>query len=148
MRFEVDRRRVVHETIEGESIVINMDTGVYYSLEGTGSQIWRALAAGCAPDTIAGWLRNRYEGIPERIEAAVSTLVEELRREGLLQEAHESPPDEEPWARVLGNGDAVSRHGEFEAPILHRYSDMTDFMVIDPIHEVDQRGWPNRHVTS
>ena len=31
----------------------------------------------------------------------------------------------------------------FEAPILHKYTDMQDLLLLDPIHEVDEAGWPS-----
>jgi hypothetical protein len=28
-------------------------------------------------------------------------------------------------------------------PVLNKYTDMQDLLLLDPIHEVDERGWPN-----
>jgi hypothetical protein len=147
MRFEVDRRRVVHETIDGEAILIHMETGFYYSLDGAGAEIWNALVAGCAPEEIARRLRVRREAPPGAAEEAVSALVEELREESLLDESS-SPPATDAAAEGLmpGDGDNASLRLPFEAPVLHRYTDMADFMLVDPIHEVDESGWPNRKV--
>ncbi len=30
----------------------------------------------------------------------------------------------------------------FEAPVLESYSDMQDLLLLDPIHDVDDAGWP------
>jgi hypothetical protein len=145
MRFEVDPHRVVHETIDGEAILIHMKTGFYYSLEGAGSEIWSELVAGCTPEEIAGLLRTRYDAAPGAIETAVSTLVEELRAEGLVDESSGSAANGKPPS-VERLGDASPGREAFEAPVLHRYTDMADFMLVDPIHEVDETGWPNRKV--
>ena len=145
MRFELDRRRVVHETIDGEVILIHMETGFYYSLEGPGSEIWDALVAGCGPDEIAGRLRTRYLAPPGAIEDAVAALAEELCEERLLDRANGQPANGATAAAPApGGGDTTSPLEEFEAPILHRYTDMADFMLVDPIHEVEESGWPNR----
>ena len=141
MRFEVDRRRVVHETIDGEAILIHMDTGFYYSLEGPGAEIWEGLIAGRAVDEISQVLRTRYEAPPNVIEDAVPALAEELCRERLLDRM------QGPAANgSLAIGESESPRVEFETPILHRYTDMADFMLVDPIHEVEESGWPNRKV--
>ena len=29
-------------------------------------------------------------------------------------------------------------------PDLRKYTDMEDFMLVDPVHDVDATGWPNR----
>ena len=30
----------------------------------------------------------------------------------------------------------------FEAPVLAKYTDMAQLLVLDPIHDVDETGWP------
>lgn len=33
----------------------------------------------------------------------------------------------------------------FEEPIFHKYTDMEDLLLLDPIHDVDETGWPKPH---
>jgi hypothetical protein len=144
MRYKVDRRRVVHEIIDDEAILIRLDTGFYYSLDGTGSEIWEALVAGCTPDGITELLRMRYAAPPDEIEAAVAALVEELRAEELLDVALDASANGAVVGTLGDSGDPTHPRAKFEAPVLHRYTDMADFMLVDPIHEVEESGWPNR----
>ena len=37
---------------------------------------------------------------------------------------------------------AADGKAAFEAPRLERYTDMKDYFLLDPIHEVDTAGWP------
>ena len=37
-----------------------------------------------------------------------------------------------------GNTDAT-----FEAPKLSKYTDMEQLLLLDPVHDVDETGWPN-----
>jgi hypothetical protein len=30
----------------------------------------------------------------------------------------------------------------FTPPLLHKYSDMQELLLLDPIHDVDEAGWP------
>ncbi len=143
MRFEVDPTRVAHETIDGEAILIHMKTGFYYSLEGVGSQIWGALVDGYAPEQIVQQLGGRYDAPREAIETSVSALVDELRNEGLIDDAGIAPSSGKRAENEL-SGETGPACEEFEVPVLHRYTDMADFILVDPIHEVDERGWPNR----
>ncbi len=39
---------------------------------------------------------------------------------------------------------AVRRHGHFEPPKLAKYTNMSDLLMLDPVHDVDEQGWPNR----
>ena len=49
-RFRVNSPRVMHETIEGEVIVIDLTTGSYYSLRDASAEIWREIEAGAHED--------------------------------------------------------------------------------------------------
>ena len=143
MSFAVDRRRVVHETIDGEAILIHMESGFYYSLDGAGAEIWNGLATGSPSAEVAAGLRMRYQAPPGAIEDAVSGLASELCREGLLDET-DTPADRGAVSSLAPVNGATGSRQEFKAPVLHRYTDMADFMLVDPIHEVDESGWPNR----
>jgi len=141
--FRVNRPNVTSETIDGEVVILNLDRGRYYSLGGCGSRAWsaiesRASVAQIVDDVVAG-----YDGERGEMESAVLGLLEELRREELIVEV--SPSDEAaPGARVSVNGNgAPAVRGPFSAPVLQVYTDMEDLLLLDPIHEVDESGWPH-----
>jgi hypothetical protein len=143
-RFLVNPDRVVHETIDGETIIIHLETGTYYSLAGPGAEIWAMLAAGSSSDEVVEGLRLRYEASSEELAGAVAELARELRREELLEDAADAAPRQVPAA---GAGVAASEsngaRSSFDAPELKKYTDMQYFLLLDPIHEVDGIGWPN-----
>jgi Coenzyme PQQ synthesis protein D (PqqD) len=133
-RFMVEPDRVVHETIDNETILIDLDTGIYYSLTGSGAEIWGLLSSGVALADAAEVLRRRYPSEGDWPEHELHRLTRELVAEGLLVQssATATPPFED------GEVDRP-----FEAPMLHRYADMEYFLRLDPIHEVDEAaGWP------
>ena len=55
---------VVDETIDGEVIIIQLDQGNYFSLTGSGSEIWAGLTHGAAVDELAESLGERYDRDP------------------------------------------------------------------------------------
>ena len=61
-RFSVEVDRVVHETIDGETIIIQLETGAYYSLVGPGAEIWSMLATGSSTDEVVAALQLRFQG--------------------------------------------------------------------------------------
>src|SRR4051812_48086549 len=86
-RYQVDGEKIVHEVLDQEAMVVNLDNGYYYALEGTAVDIWQALAAGAnAPEATAALLR-RYTGDQAEIEAAVRSFAAELVTETLLTTA-------------------------------------------------------------
>src|SRR5919108_3193708 len=76
--------KVVGETVEGETILIHLETGSYYSLTGAGAEIWELVAAARSTAEIAGELATRHGRSSDEVRAAVDELVAELEREDLL----------------------------------------------------------------
>ncbi len=64
MRFQLNSPRVISETIQGETIIIHLGTGVYYSLRGSGAEIWDMLAAGADEQQVLAQLVARYDAAP------------------------------------------------------------------------------------
>jgi Coenzyme PQQ synthesis protein D (PqqD) len=134
--FTVDASRVVHETIDGETILIALDTGSYYSLTGSGPEIWSLLAVGHPVEAAAQALAERYPQQSQEAASELRRLAVELEREGLLV-----PGPAAAATVAVGEG----QPGAFTAAALERYTDMEYFLRLDPIHEVDPaRGWPVR----
>ena len=136
-RIAINATHVVHETIDREAILIHLGTGTYYSLDGTGAEIWEAAAPGADPDALLAAARERYEGSdPAEVETGLRNLLERLLAEELLVETGEAPDAglvRFPPGRVA-----------FAAPVLNVYTDMQGFMLVDPLHEVDEAaGWPH-----
>ena len=40
------------------------------------------------------------------------------------------------------NGHVNRTKLEFAAPVLRKYTDMQDFLLVDPIHQTTDAGWP------
>jgi Coenzyme PQQ synthesis protein D (PqqD) len=139
-RYRVNSPRVMHETIEGEVIVIDLSTGSYYSLRASGAEVWHALERGLPEDEIAGAVAARYEGAPAEITAAVSELLRRLSEEGLIESwngAGEAAPTE------VSSPAQDGPRERFQPPVLEKHTDMQDLILLDPVHEVDARGWPH-----
>jgi hypothetical protein len=139
-RYGVNRPTIIHQTIDGEVIMINLVTGTYYSLLDTGAEIWEGLVRGVDVDGIVGSLRRRYDGDAVEIEAMTMDFVDQLAREALIVPAEDQA--------VSGDGasspsDPSERAGAFREPTLGKYEDMQDLILLDPVHEVQEgEGWP------
>jgi len=135
--LRVNPTHAVYETIDGETILIHLGTGSYYSLDGAGSEAWEFLAPGATRGSLLAAGRVRYHGDPLEIEMGLSSLVDELLREELLVEL-DAAVDEETQASLPAG------QVPFTVPMLQTYTDMQQFMLVDPLHEVDQvAGWPH-----
>lgn len=136
-RFQVDPRKVVHETIDGETILIHLQSGTYYSLTGCGADIWGLLTAGWSYEDLVREMQRRHAESPDVVADATRALVRDLSREDLIEAAqsngHGPPP---------ATSDAPAGQ-QFSPPSLEKFTDLQYFLLLDPIHEVENKGWPH-----
>ncbi len=138
-RFQVDPRRVVHETVDGETILIQLETGTYYSLGGCGAEVWELLLAGWSDDEVADEMQRRHPASGEAVAEDTKALVRQLAQEELLDDRE---PDDGELAPVARGGAAADGQ-PYRPPSLQKYTDMQYFLLLDPIHEVEAAGWPH-----
>lgn len=137
-RYRINHPAVIAEVIDGEAIIVNLDSGAYYSLRNSASAIWELFAQQLTAAEVSATMTARYAGSPAVIEAGVKTLLDELVAEQLLAPAADAQPTPLPQP---ANGHAA--HPPFEPPLLEKFTDMADLLLLDPIHEVDEMGWPH-----
>ena len=76
--------------VEDGAVVLHMRTKRYYSLNETGTFVWRRLEDGIARSAIVTQVGDEYEvGIAEA-EVAVARLLDELLQENLIHAAEPS----------------------------------------------------------
>ena len=130
----------VHERFGDETVILNLDSGSYYSAQGIGSIIWALISDGYSESNIVHRIRAAFSGNVDEVASATQRFLDQLIEEALV-ESH---------AAADGNSDAGdSAHVAeasaqvFSAPVLQKYTDMEEMLLLDPIHEVDEHGWPS-----
>ena len=143
MYFKINTPKVILESFEDEIVLVNLDNGNYYSIDKIGEEIWRELEKGSSDSDISMGIRKKYQGNLQEIIDAVQAFIEELQKEELILPAMKSEVggDREPGEKEAP--EANKEKSAFEPPVLHRYTDMQDLIMLDPIHEVDESGWPS-----
>jgi hypothetical protein len=127
--------QAMHETIDGETIIIDLSTGTYYSLRGSAPAVWAALVDGGDGEAIVGALERVYDAAPGAISAAVESFLQQLEAVQLIA------PGGDP--AVPHDAADPAQRLPFEEPRLERYDDLQDVILLDPVHQVDDRGWPH-----
>ncbi|NEP88745.1 MAG: PqqD family protein [Okeania sp. SIO2C2] len=145
-RFQINSPTVVQETIEGEVVIVNLEKGDYYSLLNTSADIWSAIEKGNSTTEIIAEITERYEGDRETIETAVNSLIAQLQEEEIIIVAPRNELTNENRQEVKTATDNNQQKLPFEPPVLSKYTDMEELLALDPIHEVDEMGWPNAKV--
>jgi Coenzyme PQQ synthesis protein D (PqqD) len=77
--------RQVSTDVEGESVMLNFDEGVYYGLDRVGARIWELLQEPVTPAQIRDRIVAEYEVEPHRCEADRQDLLGELAEAGLIE---------------------------------------------------------------
>jgi hypothetical protein len=130
-KFEICAPSVVGEVIDGEAIVMDLRSGAYYSTDGLGGAIWQAIDAGATRQQILGWA-----GAVLGDQAPVAAFLDDLLARDLVRV-------------TTGNGSLATLPvlaGPYASPVLSVHEDMQDLIQLDPIHDVDEMGWPKRKV--
>jgi hypothetical protein len=136
--YRVNSPQVILETFADEVVIVNLESGNYYSLDKTGAEIWALLAEGVPLPEIVRHLGQRYAAPEADLDYHLHGWMEQLLAENLLVPS--AAPNAAPPA---ASAPAPAEKRPFEPPILQKYTDMQELLLLDPIHEVDETGWPN-----
>lgn len=75
---------VLFRAVDGEAIVLELQSGRYYGFDEIGSRIWSLLCEGLQLPAISASLVNEYDATEERIEGDVARFVARLSELGLV----------------------------------------------------------------
>lgn len=123
--------RLAADVFDGEYIIANLDTGLYYSVQGLAVAVIKALPF----QDYNAVIHILAQAFPENaavIEQELNTIIKELLAE-----------------EIIGYDKAITSSAEvrcvppaeYNAPRFNRYADMQDLLLLDPIHDVDEAGW-------
>jgi Coenzyme PQQ synthesis protein D (PqqD) len=70
---------------EAEAVMLDLRSGVYYGLEGTGARIWQLLRSPMSLAALRDTLVAEYDVEPQRCAADLRELLEALARHGLVR---------------------------------------------------------------
>ena len=119
-----------------EVVAANFLKGVYYSLVGSAAQIWEGLMAGHPlPQVVEEVAALSDPATSAEFAATARHLVDSLISEGLLVPA--TGVEATTWKPVAGP------EAPYGLPVLERFTDMEDLLLLDPIHDVEEMGWPH-----
>jgi hypothetical protein len=139
VRYRVNSPQVISETVGGETIIVNLATGHYFNLQGTAVDVWNGLVQDEPTEAIVARLAGRYAAADGEIEDAVERLLTELTVADLVT------PEEDDGAAAVAAvpPPAGEQLPPFTQPTFTTFTDMQDIILLDPVHEVDARGWPH-----
>jgi len=141
--YRMNEPSVASESIDGEVVVINLETGTYFSLQNVAGRIWELAARRLTVREMVHELEIHYDAGTDEILKHVDSFLATLVEEQLFVEVEDSNHTD--GALTASDSESRQRVGKlpFVAPVLNKFTDMQELLFLDPIHEVDETGWPN-----
>ena len=88
------RRRtgIASAQVHGETVLLDLQHGKYYSLNGTGAAVWALLDEPRTATELCAALLERFDVEPETLRGDLQDLLDDLRRQGLIEEGPAKRP--------------------------------------------------------
>lgn len=138
-RYSPNTREISFDLIDGEVILIHLKTGSYFNLENTGAWVWSLIEKGVEVGHILQLLSEKYPEASE-LDVSLNAFFEHLLSEDLIVDASDSINGHVSAAQDTFSSSELGP--VFAPPTLNVYTDMQTLLLLDPIHEVDEAGWP------
>ena len=137
--YKVRDRDIVSEIIDEEAIIMDLSSGTYFSAEGVGAVIWDGIICGFEVLRIKQRILQAYAHDAAGLEADFEDFAAALLANNLVEAADSADLPSVEWSMPL-----PAHKRDYDRPVLTRYDDMQDLTLLDPIHDVEETGWPNR----
>ena len=76
---------VMHRELQGESVLLNLDSEYYFGLDEVGSRMWNALATSDTISMAFATLINEYDVDPDQLKHDLDNLLQKLIEAGLIE---------------------------------------------------------------
>lgn len=77
-------KHVMARVVGDETVILDLQSGVYFGLDPVGTEIWKLLSAGTSLAGICTALLARYDVTAAQLEPDVLKLASELQSRGLI----------------------------------------------------------------
>ena len=74
---------VVFRELDGEAVILNLDSGIYFGLDEVGTRIWQLIGEHGLLQTVFDAMCREYDVAPDTLERDLLSLVDELCTKGL-----------------------------------------------------------------
>jgi hypothetical protein len=126
------------EDFGNEIIIVNLHNGAYFSLKNSAAKLWRSAAS--APDLQEALAALSKEfTLDETALAGIGILLRQLREDSLVHFEDKTLEELAAFPPAAPNGKP-----SFPEPQYEKFTNMQDILLLDPIHDVGELGWPHR----
>ena len=139
MLLEINAPAVIHDSLGDEVVAIHYETGNYYCITGSGARTWGLLSQGArSREALVERAVSIFPDVGTRARQEIDAFIGHLIREGLVVVRPGGEPDctwppAEPAEPTMA----------YVAPRLQLFDDMQQFLLQDPVHNIERARWPS-----
>lgn len=132
--YKLNDEKMFYDMAEGQAIVINFTSGMYYGTSSLGSAVLDALLSGASVNAALNAVKA-LPGCPEDIDAQMDAFIKALFDKEVIVEIDGEGND-------TVNIDASALNDGFVLTV-DEFTEVQDLIMADPVHDVDvEQGWP------
>ena len=132
--YKLNEEKMFYDYADGQAVVINYQTGMYYGMSFLSSAILDRIVAGKDVEEIITAVKALPQCPPD-IAERVHNFVEELLEAEVIVSGPSVPGGAEPLANEMAEDGFDLK--------LDMFAEMSDLLRADPVHDVDiNEGWP------
>lgn len=132
--YKLNEEKMFYDFADGQAVIINYQTGMYYGMSLLGSAILDRIVAGKNVDEIISAVKALPQCPPD-IAERVHGFIKELQENEVIVKGPTVSGGAEPLAKEVGEDGFDLK--------LDMFAEMSDLLLADPVHDVDMNaGWP------
>lgn len=135
LRYNIFDNNIISDVFGEEVVLVNLESGVYYSLRYSATQIWNRLINQYSPTEILTDLIQIYQVDENDLMSDINLFFTQLLEDKIIKIASET---EKKSIEFNSKGILVN----YTSPVVEAFSDMQEILLLDPVHDVDKSGWP------
>jgi hypothetical protein len=135
MRYAKFDNNILSDVFGEEVVLVNLDSGMYYSLRGSATQIWIRLFNQYSLIEILADLIQIYQVTENQLITDINLFVTQLLELKIIK----TVTDAERKKIDFISKDVLI---DYSTPVVEIFSDMQEILLLDPVHDVDKSGWP------
>lgn len=130
-QFAIAHAKIISETLEGETLIIDLSRGLYFSLNRSASIVWQLLTGGVRYEEILHRVSELYPA-SDSILGDIEQFCQSLLNENLLVLS----------AEAIGATEVIVSQVhtyEYATPTMEKHNDLESLLLADPVHEFNDQ---------
>lgn len=125
------------ERLDGETVVINFETGQYFSFLNSSADVLWLIEHGGDRGTWMPQLASAFPNLPDVdvVEEQLGAFLDQLLEVNIVEREDTEP---QPFRELPHDYERA----EWTAPKVKAHQDLVELLAIDPIHDTGEDGWP------